>query len=369
MIRGSVVYLYAFDVASEIHTREVQEVLSAPATPFHLRPATALPKDVRIHQPLVIGIPTETAETNTPSGTAPLSCIVKVYEIGALSITYQVPFQVGSLAELTVYHALRVGGRELSTMAEELCDRVSAGLQAALQRPTPADERSPAEAYTIFCIEALDGEDAASLGAWSERCRPEIAALLTEEPPGRLSDEQVADTTRLWLRYTKADLAVVDWDAALLVDLRGEFEDVLFVIELANLQLEQFRILDDRLDAATLRAYDDLERHYRSRPLLRVPTRILADLRTIRVDLTKMSEEAGNITKFVGDWYLARVYLASSERFHLGHWQASVARTIGELDDLYSLVRSEIEARRMLVLEVTIVALFVLDLVLLVWKG
>jgi hypothetical protein len=63
------------------------------------------------------------------------------------------------------------------------------------------------------------------------------------------------------------------------------------------------------------------------------------------------------------------VSAACRDRFHLDQWKKSVASKIEELDDLYSLVRGEIEARRMLILEITIVGLFVLDLVLLVWKG
>jgi hypothetical protein len=215
----------------------------------------------------------------------------------------------------------------------------------------------------------IDGMAEADLPAWAEARREEIAALLTEEPLGRLSPAQVAETTRHWLSYSLGDLTVIDWDAALAVDLGASSDDVAYVMELANLQLEEFRILGDRLDAVALRAYDDLERHYARRSRFRVPAQILANLRTIRVDITKMSEHAGNITRFVGDWYLARVYLACKDRFHLGHWQSSVAGKLRELDDLYSLVRSEAEGSRMLLLEATIVALFVLDIVFLLLLG
>jgi len=113
-----------------------------------------------------------------------------------------------------------------------------------------------------------------------------------------------------------------------------------------------------------LQAYDDLERHYASRRFFRMPHQILGALRTIRVDITKMADESANITKFVGDWYLARVYLACKERFHLAHWQASVDRKLETLDHLYSMVHSELEAHRMLILETIIVALFALDVAL-----
>src|SRR5262249_44463607 len=89
----------------------------------------------------------------------------------------------------------------------------------------------------------------------------------------------------------------------------------------------------------------------------------LALIHRTRMDITKMSEELSNITKFVGDWYLARVYLACKNRFHLAHWEASVDQKLQELDRLYTLVHQDTNDRRMLILELIIVALFVFEVV------
>jgi len=85
------------------------------------------------------------------------------------------------------------------------------------------------------------------------------------------------------------------------------------------------------------------------------------------MDVTKMSEEVTNITKYVGDWYLARVYLGCKERFHIAHWEASVDQKLNQLDDLYTIANTEINNRRMLLLEAVIVALFLIDLAALVF--
>jgi hypothetical protein len=201
---------------------------------------------------------------------------------------------------------------------------------------------------------------------WARPRRAEIAGLLNEES-GPLSEGQIAETFRHALSYTAQDYAVVDWDAALVLDRSGYYDDVLYVIELANLQLEEFRLLDDRLDRFFMEAYEDLERYSGTTHLLLTPGKRLRSLRSIRMDITKMSEELSNITKFVGDWYLARVYLACKDRFHLGHWEASVDQKLMELDRLYSIVHSETNERRMLVLEVMIVALFVFDVIVLIF--
>ena len=43
---------------------------------------------------------------------------------------------------------------------------------------------------------------------------------------------------------------------------------------------------------------------------------MLRHLRRFRVDVAKLTDEVTHITKFFGDWYLARVYLGARDRFY-----------------------------------------------------
>lgn len=358
-MKGTVVYLYAFDVAGEIRTSEVREVLSEKPFPFQIRVGATAPRDVPIYRPLMIGLKPEERETSV--GRVTLKPFVKVFDIGALSVSFELVVDVAKLADLVPYHQLHVDGVPLTELAEKLCARVAEDLRPYMAKPST--DRPPAEAYTVFCLADVGAQD---VPAWARDRRGEIAGLLIEEPdPRRLAPDQVGETLRHSLSYTTDDLTVIDWDAALILDRSGYFDDVLYMIELANIQLDEFRLLDDRLDLYFLRAYGDLENFYKAMPLFRTPEKTLGNLRAIRMDITRMSEEATNITKFVGDWYLARVYLACKDRFHLAHWESSVDQKLKQLDDVYSLVQSEINGRRMLLLEATIVALFVFDIVLL----
>src|SRR6185369_13230963 len=108
------------------------------------------------------------------------------------------------------------------------------------------------------------------------------------------------------------------------------------------------------------RAYRDLTgRSYRGR------TAILRELREIRIDLARFSDELSNITKFFGDWHLARIYQNISARFHLADWHKTIDDKLQTLDDLYQLLNHDQTNRWMLILEVTIVLLFIIDLVIL----
>jgi uncharacterized Rmd1/YagE family protein len=92
---------------------------------------------------------------------------------------------------------------------------------------------------------------------------------------------------------------------------------------------------------------------------------ILRELREIRIDLARFSDELSNITKFFGDWHLARIYENISARFHLADWHRTIDDKLQTLDDLYQLLNHDQTNRWMLILEVTIVLLFVIDLVIL----
>jgi hypothetical protein len=293
---------------------------------------------------------------------SPVRLLARVYEVGVVSVTIRVPFARKSLAELIPFHApVLDDGRPFDALAREECAEVRQRLTDALVRP--GAETEP-EAYTLFYLTQLGDERDAN--RWLAGCQREVAGLLTETPAERLSEAQVAEVLRLRRSFENTDLVVIDWDAALVVDLDGYAEDVLFVLELANLQLEEFRWMDRALDGYLERAYDDLGR--RRWWAFGRAAGILRSLRRLRVDLARLADEVTHITKFVGDWHLARVYLLARERFHLDQWRSSVDQRLGELDRLYTITRGDQYDRRMLWLEVVIVIFFAVDLLILMVK-
>jgi hypothetical protein len=363
-VKGVVAYLYAFDVASEIRTPLVREILSQRPFPFQIRMGRTVPRDLAVYQPLTIGL--NPAEWDASVGAITLKSFVKIFDFGVVSISYEVAFEVSAIGDLLPYHRLRVGDTPLAALAQQLAGHVSEGLAPYLVKPNRV-RRDP-EAYTAFCFSEVDDlADTASV--WAARHRVALAGLLLEEPASfDLSLSQIDERFRHTLSYAKDDAVVIDWDAAVVVDRSGYFDDVMYVLELANLQLEQLRLLDDRLDRYIVRSYDDLERYYASHRFVREPRSTLATLRAIRMDASKISEEATNVTKFVGDWYLARVYVACKDRFYIGHWDQSVDRKLRQLDELYSMVHEEIQSRRMFVMEAVVIALFLMEIALALFK-
>jgi hypothetical protein len=143
------------------------------------------------------------------------------------------------------------------------------------------------------------------------------------------------------------------------IDEPRHFDETVYALELANLQLAELEAIDRLLDDALDRSYRDLNRQpWRGR------STVLRELRELRVDLTRMSDELLNISKFFGDWHLARIYQNVSARFHLADWHRTVDDKLKSLDSLYQLLHHDLNNRWMLILEVTIVLLFILDVVI-----
>jgi hypothetical protein len=265
-----------------------------------------------------------------------------------------------SLGDLLPYHNPRLeNGEVLDMVALNLCAQVCENLKDLLIGKT--EFPPPPEAYTVFCLTELAG--AKDANHWLTENRRATAGLLSETNPDHLSEAQVNEVLRIQRSFENTDLVVIDWDSALVVDLTGYTDDVLYALELANLQLEEFRVMDRRLDAYLDRAYADLER--RAMPMFGAATKTLRHLRRFRVDVAKLADEVTHITKFFGDWYLARVYLGARDRFYLDQWRSSVEQRLAQLDTLYNVVHAEVNEQRMLWLELIIVIFFAFDLVIL----
>jgi hypothetical protein len=358
---GEVVYIYAFDVAYDTARRPLRELLGQPVAQFAVDASRRSPRQLFFYRPEMVRLPP--MERIGPLGPVRVERAIKLLRVGAISITVRVPFTVEHIEDLVAFHDLQFSNGSLHDEVHHLAEEVVAELKGHLIRPQP--QLPEEEAYTIFCLAApvasLDGQPVKA-EQWFQTHRRQVAALLTQEAEiERLSKQEAEESTARYLSYYDSDLLVIDWDAALLIDEPQDFDETVYILELANLQLAELEAYDQLLDDALERSYRDLgERPLRSRG------DILRELREIRIDMARLNDELSNITKFFGDWHLARIYEKTAARFHLADWHQSINGKLKTLDDLYQLLKHDQNNRMMLWLEITIVLLFVIDLVILV---
>ncbi|MCC6822691.1 MAG: hypothetical protein IT579_18320 [Verrucomicrobia subdivision 3 bacterium] len=358
---GEVVYIYAFDVAYDMTRQPVDVLLGQPVAQFIVDASKRSPRQLFFYKPQMVRLPP--LERLGPRGPVRVERVIKLLPVGAISITVRVPFAVEHVEDLVAYHDLQFSNGALHDEVRQLAEEVVTELKAHYVRPHP--RLIEEEAYTVFCIASpLLTATGAKVTAehWFQSHRRPVAALLTQEPDlERLSKQESDESTGRYLSYYEDDVLVIDWDAALLIDEPRDFDETLYVLELANLQLAELEAYDRLLDEALERSYRDLgERPLRSR------RDTLRELRDIRIDMARFNDELSNITKFFGDWHLARIYEKISSRFHLGDWHRTIDGKLKTLDDLYQLLKHDQNNRLMVWLEVTIVLLFVIDLVILV---
>ena len=357
---GEVVYIYAYDVAYEMTREPVQWLLGQPVQALEIDRDKRTPRHPFLFKPQMVRLPP--VERMGPYGPVKLDRVVKLLPVGAISITIRLPFEVDKVEDLVVFHELQFDQASLNEEARQLAEDIRNELHDYYIRPVKQvlDE----EAYTVFCVEApLSNAEGMTISAetWLEAHRRQVAALLTQEDDVRYLSKQEADeSTGRHLSYYQNDVVVIDWDAALIVDEKADFDETLYIMELANLQLAELEAYDRLLDDSLERSYRDLSRrNWRGR------AHVLHELKEIRIDLARLSDELSNITKFFGDWHLARIYEHISARFHLGDWHRTIDEKLKTLDDLYQLLQHDQNNRWMLILETSIVLLFVIDLVIL----
>lgn len=360
-MKAEVIHYYAYDIGGELTTEGLTELFGRKLTPLAIEPYRRSPPGFFFYHPLATDI--EPLAGTSPAGPLSMRVSVRLAEVGAMSIMVRLDAEFERIPELMAYYDIQAGGKRLDDAIRELATRVLDAVRPHLI--LPADKLVEPETYTAFCLgcDVLGGDTASS---WLQKNRRDIVALLAEERnAGRFSEQEINESIQYQYSYFDNDAVVIDWDAALVIDAPPAYEELLYLFELGNMQLEELTEYDRILDAALDQAYDDLAP--RVRPPARSRRRMIGELREIRVDLARMTDELSNTTKFFGDWHIARIYEGLARRFHLNDWTQSVSHKLRTLEGMYNMLQQERNNRWMLILETTIVGLFLLDLATLLW--
>jgi hypothetical protein len=279
-----------------------------------------------------------------------------LYDFGAVSARYRIPIEgpLESLVDLSL--TLRTNP-DLFADARRRVAELIGRLRSAIVKPR-VDET--AEDYLVFQLEEVTGNhDALSFCADHAAT---IAQVLRGER-GPLSPEEIRDATDARISFGVHDVTIVDWDAALVLD--PDPEEVRAVLEVANVQLLEMRLLDTQVDRALERSYDLMARAGRSS--WRMPASLNVDLNQVaelQVESAVLLERVTNALKFFGEEYLTRIYRLVADRFHLADWDASITRKLETIERLYEKLADRAAGRRMELLEWVVIILIALEIVL-----
>jgi len=238
---------------------------------------------------------------------------------------------------------------KLKNVLAEECERVAKQYQPS----------ALSEEYTFFCIAEYEDYD-----KYISANKVKITSLLKDEAE-ELTGREVEDTISASIRYGKEDTVIIDWDGAFILDKGKEFDEIISLLELANIQLLNLRLLDFKLqeDIGRIRKLIDFGRlkifqlSYYSKEIVKLRSEALLEFDSIE-----------NMIKLYGDWYSARLYGIASRKLSIDKWRSAVEAKLGLLRDIYTIITERVAESYNIILEASIVVLIIVEILLAVMK-
>src|SRR5262245_11866354 len=233
LLSGTLHIYVAFDWGDEIDLEKARKLVpsSFQALPRRRRTPTSFsyrppPLHMRL-APVTLAL----AELGKVEAAAGLT----VFDFAAVSIGLHVPVNLPADCWLRLAGSLADPVVNVVLAARAALNPLYEALQPAIRDPSWQDDFS--EEYFVFQLPP-EACGVAAEASW-------LGGMVHLES-GPLSNEEIQEAIKLKLSYSPGDLFVPDWAAAVLVD--QDCDETLQAIEFANLQLLEYRHIDQRLD-------------------------------------------------------------------------------------------------------------------------
>ncbi len=363
VVQGDAIALFAFDVGYEIDLARVGQLLPAqPVRPISRAKQTP-PYLQYTRPPLVVSLG-ETLDLPGDLRGKTGQIEAKIFDFGAISISYRWALNQKdmplALEDLPGFSKM-LFDCNLESQARAQVVALIQTVRAAITRPVLSDL---VEDYYVFSLEQLESAESAPVTAEKLLSQYEsIFAQTLRFEVESLSLEQQKDALGKTISYYQNDLALIDWNAAILID--SDYVDTLNVLELLNVELLEARYLDSELDKR-LQSYENVVQKQPRwfLPLLSPYRKTLQELAELRIESALLAERVDNSLKLIGDLYLARIHAAVSERFYIATWDASISRKLDIIGNLYQLLTDRISTTQAQTLELIIIILIGLEILI-----
>lgn len=365
--RGRILAFRILDIGDEVRLDEAERVVtrSDEARRLRLSRAGSLALVLKA-PPLDVALGTRPLPLLAGGRQIDVSISARVFDHGNISVRFELPIAPGTpLGDLTPLCDELYESELLSSEARGAVDSLLVRLGPTVIKP---HSWSDVETYAVIFIEELEGHPTAAQVLEGDVV-PKL--LLGEKSDRPLAPGQRNEMLRHAYSYLDDDLVLIDWDSALVLEPSGS-RDVPDVLELGCGQLQATRYYDQLMDTELGRIYDDVERA-KGGPLQLLYSpydRVAREVHQRWLEMTEVTERIETSIKIVGDFYLARVYRSALDRFRVPEWQKAVYRKQALIAQVYALLKGQIDTRRSMLLELTIVLLIVFEIVMaLISKG
>jgi len=355
VLKGCAIVYRVFDVGNEIDLAAAERL--SPSDGFlsgRLRLVSDTRKSIVIRNaPLQLNLAPEEIPLAGAAYKAEVSA--KIWHYGVISIAFTLAMPEGiSWRELVNLSAALEVNEEIEKAAARVRDRVAAHLAPVIIQPSNWDT---AEDYVTWLVEKYEG--ASSPGEFL--LKADVPALILAEHEHPLSESSRDVVTQNALQYSKNDMAVIDWNSALLIEPAGSRETA-DVIEFCLTHLLEMRYYDALIEEKLDLLYDNIEKR-KGGILSNFYANLGQDSGRRYIEFSEFLGRVENSLKTVGDFYLATVFRAAMREFRFADWRQTIDRKMDTLARISQLLDEEINTRRGQVMEAIVILLIALEII------
>lgn len=342
---GRVIAYRLFDIAEEVDLRRIRAESS--------RVTISREGSLVIVRDAPVSISLGTTSIRLGESRVAADTVARLWNYGTISLQFHIPLKRGTTwDELIRIAKFAEDDNDIDAVAAAKLKEIHPSLEPGL---VLAHDPAAFEDYNIYLLQSVEGVAPADLPD-----RVDIPALILGEPEIKLAVQTRQTIAANTYAYSADDLAVIDWNSALIYDPKGATE-VADVIEFALTHLMEFRYFDDLLDVRMEQLYQALELR---RPfILRGYNRLAREANELFLEFREYVERVENSVKFVGDPFLATIFGAAAARFDLRKWEESLERKLDALARISELLQGEVNVVRSHFLEIVIILLIVYEIV------
>lgn len=353
--KGKFLIYRVFDIGEEINLSEVEKILRSNTSSSRYKLSRDLKRKAIIinDAPLIFTLGEDIISINNQN--FHFEVHGKVWTFGTLSLTYQFNIPTHTkFDELIELSALFENADTIDLSAKNKSREFTQQIAPAMKK---TNEWDTYEDYVLYYFEKINGiQDGLDLTK-----KVNIPALILSESKEHLSDSMKKSILEKTYQYSQNDLSIIDWNSGLVLEPSGSM-DIPDVIEFALNQLLEMRYYDDLLDDKLAALYNNIEGK-KSSILSNQYSDLATEASQKYLELSEIIETIENSFKVVGDFYLAIIFRAASERFRFKDWLNNINSKLNNLAEVSKVLLGEVHAKRAQASEIIIILLIAFEFI------
>lgn len=350
------IYVYrVFDIGKDVNLEKAQRIFESTTIAQRFKLNRSSKAMIINNAPLSITI--ENSKYDALGHILDLEISAKVWHFGAVSISlaFDIPQQLSWTRLIELGNHLE-NDSNIHSIAQHKTEQICHALDPMRAQNVNWESY---EDYILYFFKHLEGCEKDGFEVFNKY---DVFRLILSENNEALSEQIKKAILESSFQYSKNDLAVIDWNSALVLEPSGSL-DIADVIEFALCQLLEMRYYDDLLDEKMSYLYSELESKPSSSIFQNNYTRLSKESAKIYLDISDTVESVENSMKVVGDFYLAKIFRTASARFRTNDWLESVNQKLNNLAQISRLFVSESNEKKSQLLEVIIIVLIAIEVI------